>query len=84
MDMLDSNLYWWDKVSRILLGGILIGSVFVLTNASLAWLALLGCYFIFTALLSWDPWYAMLAHLAHLLRHKNTMSATLPKQAFSS
>ncbi len=53
-----SPLTAWDRVARLLLGGLLIGLVMSFAPVVPAWLALLATYPVLTAIMAWDPLYA--------------------------
>ena len=58
------NLGYVDRVSRFLIGAALVASVYILTTpAELSWalyLPLVGLYPLTTAMVGWDPLYAIL------------------------
>jgi len=56
---LNSNMSSYERGSRFVLAAVLIGAVLVEPGEPVVWLALVALYPMFTALMSWDPIYAL-------------------------
>ncbi|MBI5450125.1 MAG: DUF2892 domain-containing protein [Gammaproteobacteria bacterium] len=57
-----NNLSAFDQTVRLISGAVIIGAVLAQPQLP-AWLALLATYPVFTALINWDPFYALIKAL---------------------
>ena len=79
MDLTNSKIGKFEQITRFILGAVLIGIVMQIPNAPV-WLALVATYPIFTAIIAWDPFYAVF----EALRQKPTNGVRwYRKNAFS-
>ena len=63
------NLNPTDRLARLILGAVLIAVIFQ-PGFSHFWVALTSVYPIMTAIMAWDPIYALLAKLRSRIHHK--------------
>lgn len=61
-DALYGNVTSFERLARLVVGGILIAVIFN-PGVSAYWLALLAVYPIITAIMAWDPLYALMDQL---------------------
>lgn len=57
--MLMENMGPMERASRLVLAAVMVGAVKIWPETTPTWLALLSAYPFLTALVSWDPFYAM-------------------------
>ena len=62
---MDFNIGMNDRVNRIIVGSMLILALMVTDNTP-AWIALAALYPVLTAIIAWDPVYAVFNQLAKL------------------
>jgi hypothetical protein len=68
-----SNVSTSEQARRYMIGAAILG--FLLTNPTMpAWLALVACYPIFTALVQWDPVNTAVQAVINRLKQKHTVA----------
>jgi len=77
----DTNVNSSERGSRLVLSAALIGSVLVAPESVSVVLALIALYPAFTALMAWDPVYALFARRGSGLQHRNAKRISMHRKA---
>ena len=79
----DTNVNSSERGSRLVLSAALIGSVLVAPESVSVVLALIALYPAFTALMAWDPVYAVFALRSRGLQDRNTKRTSMNTKAMA-
>lgn len=70
--IMDFNMSTYDRINRLVLGSMLLIAIMVATDSIPSWLALMPLYPILTAIIAWDPVYALFNLVRRLLADKTS------------